>query len=573
MRRKLIASLVFVHALGITLSPGHARAQTMAESGMVISQMQAGGAGSGHASEEFIELYNSSAMPLSLEHWLIQYRSAGSVGDCTAGWSTKVTLPSGVVVPAHSYWLAAANGYLATADGRFAAGLPGAKGTLRLRGRADNLIDALAWGGSPCGNGTPAVAPPDGQSLERRHGANSNDNLADFTLRSLPAPRDHLAMAEPVTTQIYPVLELSEIGFGPLAFIELHNPTADVVQVSAYSLTVGGSVYHFLPANLGPDGYLGVSAAEAKLSYQAAGGSVMLADPAGDTNDETEWVNGTDASSYIRANGNWEWTAEPTMGSANIIKPLPKAPVVKAALPATVPRLIITELFVNPAAPLRDGSDEFVEIYNDGEMNVDLNGYVLRSGSSLGNKAVLGHVIISPGAFLALTATVTHLPLANDGGRVALFDPQGVAVGSEISYTKAPLGQSFARFDDGWNWTLLPTPGAANLLSAPAAIAAVTKVVAVPAKKPGSVKASSARAKALASPKAAKAKVASFTTQAAAPSGRWLLFVLGGLTMAYIAYEFRYTLQHSYYRCRRYLSSRRTPGAPAAGSDGAGADQ
>ena len=568
LRRQLIVGIVLIHALGITLSPGHARAQEAAGAGMVISQMQAGGVGSGHAGEEFIELYNTSVMPLSLDHWLIQYRSAGSVGDCTTGWSTKVTIPDGVVVPAHSYWLAAANGFLAAADGRFSAGLSGAKGTLRLLGSAGNSSDALAWGGSPCGNGASAVAPPDGQSLERRpvggqvtggNGSNTGDNLADFIVRSVPLPRDHSMPTDPITVTVYPVLELSAISFGPLAFVELHNPTTDSIQVSAYSLTVGGSVYHLPPASLAPDGYLAVTAATAKLAYQSAGGSVMLADPAGDTNDEVAWSLGTDVSTYSKVDGVWGWTGGP-----------PEAPIDAVPLPLPVPRLLITELLINPTLPLRDGVDEFVEIYNSGDADVDLEGYVLRSGSSLGNKAVLDYVIIAPGTYLALSAAVTHLPLANDGGRVALFDPQGAAVGSEVSYTKAPLGQAYAWFADGWKWTLLPTPGAVNILSAPVVAAALIKVAAP--KKAASAKAATAKVKAVAAPKAAKVKAAAFTTAASAPSGRWLLFVLGGLTMAYIGYEFRYTLQHSYYLCRRHFSARRTPGTPTAGPDGPGAD-
>lgn len=584
LRRLMLIGLVFGHALGLALSPGRVRAQS---DGMLISQLQTGGIGSGHASEEFIELYNSGAVPLSLDGWHIQYRTATIAGDCTKGWSTKVTLPASIVVPAYSYWLAAATNYLSGSDvdGRFAPGIPGAKGALRLLSGSGQTVDALAWGGAACGNGTAALAIPDGQSLERRpgsdqalggNGINTTDNLADFILRGLPLPRSHASAPEPPlsgSTTVFPVLQLTEVGFGSAAFIELHNPTGSSVQVSAYALVVAGRVYHLLPMMIEPDGYKVIWMTDAKLTLSDSGGEVRLTDPAGGANDQAMWSRAPAGAAWASLDGSWQWTALPTPGAANIAQTVTDPPVVE--LPALPVGLVITELLINPAAPLRDAADEYVELFNGGEVDINLTGYVLRSGLSLGNKTTLGGLVIPAGSYLVLSASTTHLPLANDGGRVALFDSIGRMIGPDVSYAKAPSGQAYALFDNGWKWTALPTPGASNLLAAPAPAVTIVKTAAKSgsAKKVIAPKATSLKAAKVKASKPVKVKAAAFTAKVPPPSGRWLLFVLVGLTMVYISYEFRLNLQHVYYRARRYLAARRTPRPEASGSDGSGADQ
>jgi hypothetical protein len=571
LRRAIIIGLVLGHALGLTLSPGRVRAQA---DGIMISQLQAGGAGSGHASDEFVELYNASAMPLSLDRWALQYRSGTATGDCTQGWSTKLTLATGVIVAPGTYWLAAATGYGVTADGRFSAGLASTKGTVRLLDTTGQQVDALAWGGSACGMGSSAPAPPDGQSLERLAGMNNGNNLTDFAIQASPQPRSSATVA--VAPASYPVLELTEVAMGQSGFIELHNPNDTPVQTSAYGLTLADAVYHIVPGVLEADAYLLIPASLSGLTASGDGGQVRLTDPSGATIDRTDsWPTAIVGDSWALSDDvGWEWTSLPTPGAVNQFPAVPPDDTTTTPTPSAPasPSVELSEILPNPTTVLNGAMEKYVELHNTGTDAVVLDGYVLRSGANLGNHETIAQLTIQPGAYVALPLSVTHLSLAIDGSKVGLFDTAGNLVGETVTYGKAPAGQAYAKFSDGWHWTTLPTPGAANILVAPPAAVAKAKA-AKAAKGVKAKKAPAAKKIKVPKTKLAKTTPASFATAAASPNGRWLLFILAGLTMVYISYEFRLDLQHYYYRCRRYLAARRQPGPKADGSDDPGADQ
>jgi hypothetical protein len=572
LRHTIIIGLVLGHALGLTLSPGHARAQA---DGMAITQLQAGGAGSGHAGDEFIELYNASTMPLSLDHWALQYRSGSASGDCTQSWSTKLTLPIGTIVMPQAYWLAAATGYLATADGRFSAGLANTKGTVRLINASTQQVDSLAWGGASCGMGTSAVAPPDGQSLLRTASGYSGSNLTDFALQTNPQSRSSLTVTSPATT--YPILELSEVLIDQTSFIELHNPNAATVQVSAYGLMLGSSVYHLAPATVDPDGYLAITSTTSGLLPSMSGGQVSLADPSGAIIDRSDaWTSATLGQSWALSDGGWEWASAPTPGATNLFAVVD--PPVEVDPVVTIPPVIsieLSELLPNPSSSLNGATEKYVELHNTGSETVVLDGYSLRSGANLGNRSVISGETILPGAYLALPLSVTHLSLAVGGSKVGLFDPAGNLVGETVSYGKAPLGQAYARFSDGWHWTTMATPGAVNILVVPVPVVATakTKTITPKAAKVAKLKVATTKKTKTAKAKLVKASPAGFAAAVTAPSGRWLLFVLLGLTIVYISYEFRLDLQHYYFRCRRYLASRHSSRRDPAEPDDPGADR
>ncbi len=404
LRRVIIIGLVLGHALGFTLSPGHVRAQS---AGMVISQLQAGGSGSGHAGDEFIELYNGSDMPLSLDHWALQYRSGTAAGDCTQGWSTKLTLPIGSIVAPQAYWLAAASGYLTAVDGSFSAGLAGTKGAVRLVDSSGQQVDALAWGGASCGMGVSALAPPDGQSLLRAMSGYSGNNLSDFNLQASPQPRSSRSTVPAVID--YPILELSEVLIDQSSFIELHNANDVAVQLSAYGLTTGSSIYHLLPGNLAPGGYIAIPSSISGLIPNAIEGEVSLSDPTGAVIDRTDlWTSASLGQSWALSDGGWEWSLLPTPAAFNqfpvAVSPADTPPIITPPAPA----LQISEILPNPSSSLNGGLEKFVELYNYGADAVVLEGYSLRSGANLGNRPVIDHQTIEPGAYLSLPLHLTR---------------------------------------------------------------------------------------------------------------------------------------------------------------------
>jgi len=241
------------------------------------------------------------------------------------------------------------------------------------------------------------------------------------------------------------------------------------------------------------------------------------------------------------------------------------------------PALDITELLPDPAAPATDADDEFIELHNPGSTTVDLSGYTLKTGSTLSDTYTIADTTLDAGGYIVLKSVDTHLALANDGSSVALYDPTGQQVGTTVSYTAAKTGQAWARFGAGWSWTTTPTPGEPNILTQPTVLSATTTAAKTAATKTANAKAVSkpkaAKTKAAAKPKVAKSVLKPLLAGTTSPGGRWLLYILAGLTIAYIIYEFRYDVRNYYYKLRGYPVGRLAPVPVAQGRGSDRADQ
>ena len=169
----------------------------------------------------------------------------------------------------------------------------------------------------------------------------------------------------------------------------------------------------------------------------------------------------------------------------------------------------ITEALPDPASPLSDAKDEFIELFNPNDTTVNLKGYTIRTGSNFKNFYTIGDVMVSAGGYVVFYAVDTKLGLTNSGGAVQLLDPLGNIVDATDSYGAAKTGQAWADINGAWNWTLEATPGAANILSEPA----ITTVVSSSTLKPlAKVAASKTSAKKTASKTLAK-KTSKATTK------------------------------------------------------------
>lgn len=216
----------------------------------------------------------------------------------------------------------------------------------------------------------------------------------------------------------------------------------------------------------------------------------------------------------------------------------------------------ITELMPNPMAPLADSHDEYIELYNPTSDPVNLQGYSVRTGSNFHSYYVLPSTVLEPGSYLALYSAQTHLSLPNSGGAAEILDPTGTVADITPSYGAATEGLAWARFDDGWHWTIQTTPGHPNVLETalvPAALAKSKKVT-HPSGSKAAVKAVK-KAKRTATKqlhprtKKPKAKLGSKIKVAAQhslqPAG-WLIITIVILTIGYALYEFRYDIYNLY---------------------------
>jgi hypothetical protein len=339
-------------------------------------------------------------------------------------------------------------------------------------------------------------------------------------------------------------------------FVELHNAGATPVTLSNYKLRIGASTtLHALPSDtLQPDATIRLTSKTSPWALGNTGGQVALLDAAGSVIDSTTWPAALPGATWAKnAGGTWTWdtAGTPSTGPGG-----------------AYPELELNELLPDPAAPLTDAKDEYVELFNPNSQPVNVSGYVVKTGANLSAKHTLTGALIAAGGYMALKSADTKIALANAGSSIALFDPAGKQLGTTITFGKATTGAAWARIGDTWAWTSKPTPGAANVLAdLPAATVAgkstksiSTAKTAKAAKVKTPASSSKSKAKAVATKQAPAANAV-----ATAPSGSWLLFVLAGLTLAYVIYEFRYDLLNFYKRLRRHS---RSSGAPVEATQG-----
>jgi len=217
--------------------------------------------------------------------------------------------------------------------------------------------------------------------------------------------------------------------------------------------------------------------------------------------------------------------------------------------------LIITELLPDPAAPLTDANDEFIELYNDSATTIDLTGLTLQTGNSNTYSYKLSGSI-APRAYLVLYASQTKLTLSNSSGRSQIIDAAGQIIDETAPYGQAPTGSSWQLFNNEWSWSSVPTPNSANS-APPEGVVTVPKVKAATTTK-ATTKAKTAS---VAATKQAAQKTQNKTTnnqsQAAtqpSPVNTSVLIGVGILALGYILYEYRYDILQRY----RQLKGNRT---------------
>ncbi len=197
----------------------------------------------------------------------------------------------------------------------------------------------------------------------------------------------------------------------------------------------------------------------------------------------------------------------------------------------------------NPAAPLTDAHDEFIELYNPNAVAFDLRNYTLETGTTTLHDFTFTDDLTIPGnSYEAFYSADTGLSLSNSGGEAKFLDPTGNTLSTTVTYDTAKDGQAWAlATDNTWQWTTTPTPNAANIITQPIVAAAAPKTPAVPKPKAtaaktvkGTTTTKTAKPKAAKAPKKAAASTtsdASFsdTADVTTPIHPLVLAAVGGL--------------------------------------------
>lgn len=198
--------LTFTFVSAFVINPGSIFSATANH--VVISEVQVGG---GEADDEFIELYNPTSSAIDISSWSIQR-------ETTTGSFARKNFETGDSIPAHGYFLVAHTDYdgAVTEDMVHSAFTLSSTGTTvflvnnqltLVSGDEASVVDKVAIGTSALdaeGSNFPSV-PSANSSVERLpgefipaggNGEDSDNNAADFALRTTSEPQNTLSSTE-----------------------------------------------------------------------------------------------------------------------------------------------------------------------------------------------------------------------------------------------------------------------------------------------------------------------------------------------------------------------------------------
>ncbi len=409
-------------------------------------------------------------------------------------------------------------------------------------------------------------------------------------------------------------------------FVELHNPGDEALELSGWSVEYKSATSPDIPSSwtrkatlegeipphgfylVAPRAQYPVSDADWTASLAAAGGHVRLRDRDGVEVDRVGYgatANAAEASpaaapaagqSLERLPGKQKESGGNSQDTGNnssdfLVRqaPMPQTtqsdaeppvdlvdvevPIEEEAEPLAAIRL--TELLINPMAPLSDDADEYIELHNPNEVEVAVGGYQLRNGAEFQKSYTLPDQSIPAQGYLLLNIKTTKLALTNTEGAVRLHDAIGALIDQTDNYQDAPDGQAWALAGETWQWTLRPTPGQANdivpplganlLAAATTAIAAKPKTAKAAAKttvraatkKVSQPKQSSTKKTSAAKPAAPKTQPVKAVAAQVRPA-MWLIIVLAILTITYALYEFRHDIRNRYHILKQHIGTGRS---------------
>ncbi|MCX6723099.1 MAG: lamin tail domain-containing protein, partial [Candidatus Staskawiczbacteria bacterium] len=112
-----------------------------------------------------------------------------------------------------------------------------------------------------------------------------------------------------------------------------------------------------------------------------------------------------------------------------------------------------------------DETNEWVELYNSNNSDVDLSGWQLKDIEGTATTFIIPqNTKILANGFLIFKRPNTKIMLNNDADGLNLLTPDKKIIDS-VNYTKAPLGQSYNKNNSGWQWSTTLTQGATNIIT------------------------------------------------------------------------------------------------------------
>jgi len=271
-------------------------------------------------------------------------------------------------------------------------------------------------------------------------------------------------------------------------FIEIYNAGIREENLGNWTLEdkIGNTKFYAIPLNtvLAPGEYKAFMSSETRIVLNNSGDGVILKNTKGETQDETPVCDPADEDiSYaLKDDGLWTWTKKPTPEATNIIETKDGIKTEDISINTNKSEaedvqsgeidydfsdgIIVTEILPNPEGLDNKLNYEWIEIYNDSDKEVNLNGWKIDDIQDKGSKpyVVKEGRTIKPKEYLVFSNEETKIILNNTEDEVNVLWPDGTLV-DNVSYKNPKEGFSFALFGNGkWDWTSEPSPGKENLI-------------------------------------------------------------------------------------------------------------
>ncbi|MBI4993299.1 MAG: lamin tail domain-containing protein [Candidatus Magasanikbacteria bacterium] len=447
--------------------------------------------------KEWIELYNFSSSTIDLTGWKL----FDNVGQIAAPTST---------IAASGFFVVELSSNKLNNDGDI----------IILKNTADQIVDQVAYGVYDDGNiadNAPAVSDPHSIARSAESGDTGNDASDWFETTTLTknAVNQITAPVQPVqsnssadsasspqassgqgggssspqtkSTVSYRagLVVINEIVSDPTddadEFIELFNNSNTTIDLRQWWLEDGSEARTNLDGQILPHGFFVVNNPAGNLNN--SGDIIILSDPSGKTIDQLTYGNWNDGSLNDNApsaedplslarkidgrdtdNDYYDFalTGQITRGAANKIVSLnPQGEKISEAIIISSPA-ILNEIFPNPKGS--DTTEEFIELRNLGDSQINLSGWQL--GDSSEKKYKINQGMIPANGYIAFKRELTGVALNNSGQEeVKLYNQTGALVDKVKYEGVAAEDQSYARREDGaWKWTIKTTINKENII-------------------------------------------------------------------------------------------------------------
>lgn len=171
------------------------------------------------------------------------------------------------------------------------------------------------------------------------------------------------------------------------------------------------------------------------------------------------WPNNPDKHESLERSlsGQWSLNTEPSPSKSSPCPPKEAAPLPSNSIPLSI---FLNEILPHP----EEGQEEFIELRNDGQEKISLEGWSLADASKTGRYLFPASAEIPPHGLLVIAKTLFKFALNDSNESLKLIDPLG-NIGDSLNYGKTRQGVSLNRAVPKWRGGT-PTPGEENVLNA-----------------------------------------------------------------------------------------------------------